>query len=147
MKNGNVMLLSTDFVAWYDDEGKELKRHSFLTSEVRSYRTTNESCILLCRANSYDAATRILAFDKDGKEMYNIIVDTRVTDVSVADGRLAVLTDGEVRLYDKKAPHSYHSVPLTGNYDQLLVCDQRDLLLCGDAKAVAVRADARKEEK
>lgn len=147
LENGNIMLLSTDFVAWYDGEGKELKRHSFLTDDVRSYRTTDEGCILLCRANSYDAATRILAFDKNGEEMYNIVIDTRVTDVAMADGRLAVLTDGEARFYDENAPLPYHAVPLTGSYDQLLVCDERDLLLCGDAKAVAVRTNARKEEK
>ncbi len=146
MENGKIMLLSTDFVAWYDDKGNETARYTFLSGDVRSFRTSSEGCILLCRANAYDASTRMLVFDKDGNEVYNIVTDARVADVSTADGSLAVLTDGEVRIYDEGTDLSYNSIPLTGSYGKLLVCDERDLLLCGDAKAVTVRADAHKEE-
>lgn len=146
MSDGGVMLLSTDFAAWYDAKGNETARHVFSSNGVRSFRTSDEGCILFCRANSYDASTRVLAFDKDGDEVYNIVVDVPVTDVSLAADALCVLTDGELRLYDKNDASSYHAIPLTGSYGKLLVCDGRDILLCGDAKAIAVRVDTRKEE-
>lgn len=147
MENGRIMLLSTNFVAWYDTKGNELVRHTFLSSEVVSYGALSEGCILLCRANSYDASTRILAFDKDGDEMYNIVTDAHVADVSFADDVLAVLTDGEVRMYSENADLSYGATPLKGNYDALLALSDREFLICGEAKAITVRAKAQGEEK
>ena len=146
MSDGTVMLLSTDFVAWYDSKGNETARRVFSSGDVRSFRTSAEGCILLCRANSYDATTRILAFDKNGDEVYNIVVDAGVTDAALCEGVLYVLTDGELCLYyDKNDASACDLTPLTGSYGALLVCDGRDIMLCGDGKAIAVRANVRRE--
>ena len=144
-QSGNVMLLSTDFVAWYDQKGNELTRYTFLTGDVLSYRTSDEGCVLLCRANAYDASIRLLAFDKDGNEVYNVTVESGVSDVAYVDGALAVLTDSELRLYRQSDAERYQTISFKGSYRSLLALSEREYLLCGTAKAVAVRFDANKE--
>lgn len=144
-QSGNVMLLSTDFVAWYDRKGNELTRYTFLSRDVLSYRTSDEGCVLLCRANAYDASIRLLAFDKNGDEVYNITVDGGVSDVSYANGVLAVLTDGELRLYRQNDAQSYGAIPFKGSYQTVLALSAREYLLCGTAKTITVRFDANEE--
>lgn len=144
-QSGNVMLLSTDFVAWYDRKGNELTRYTFLSRDVLSYRTSDEGCVLLCRANAYDASIRLLAFDKNGDEVYNITVDGGVSDVSYANGVLAVLLDGELRLYRQNDDQSYGAIPFKGSYQTVLALSAREYLLCGTAKTITVRFDANEE--
>ena len=145
-QSGKVMLLSTDFVAWYDQKGNELARHTFLPNDVRTFKTSDEGCVLVCRANAYDASVRLLAFDKDGDEVYNMIVEGSVSDVSLESGALSVLTGSELRLYRQNDAERYQAIPLKGKYQTLLAISEREYLLCGTAKTITVRFDASEEK-
>ena len=116
-----------------------------MSRDVLSYRASDEGCVLLCRANAYDASIRLLAFDKNGDEVYNITVDGGVSDVSYANGVLAVLTDGELRLYRQNDAQSYGAIPFKGSYQMVLALSAREYLLCGTAKTITVRFDANEE--
>lgn len=139
-ESGNVLLLSTDFVAWFDENGQELSRYTFISDQVRSYQTGAFGCVLVCRANAYDASVCVLAFDKNGREVYNITTDVRVKDVSYYGGVLGVLTDEGLLVYcDGESESAFHT-ELIGDYTVLMAYAENEFILCGDGKAIVVRA-------
>lgn len=139
-ENGNVVLLSTDCAIWFDEDGEEIARYSFAPESVRSFRTGAFGCALLCRANAYDADTRVLTFDKNGREVYNVTVEQTVLDLTLYDGTLALLLDGTLQVYrDGEATPTFEA-PLTAKYRALFANAQDEFTVCGDAKAIVVRA-------
>ncbi len=142
--SGKVMLLSTDCLVLFDTQGKELMRYSFDEGNVRSFRTGGFGCILFCRANSYDTATNILAFDKDGRQVYNITNETQVYDATLYGDTLGLLLQEELRVYRNGESDVADTISLKGDYDALLARDNEEFLLCGDAKAIVVRSNAAK---
>ena len=138
-ENGNVMLLSTDAVIWFDQKGNELARHAFMPEDVISYRLNEHGCLLLCRVSAERADRSLLVLDQKGREVYHVELAESVKD-AVYDGKgLGVLTDEALLLYRKGEEQPAGSTSLTGAYTSLMSCGEHEFFVCGDAKTVVVR--------
>lgn len=144
-EKGEVILLSTDFIVWYDKTGEELERHNFVDEDVRSFRMSAYGCVLLCRANTYDVSTRARVFDKSGDEVYNVVVDTDVRDATLYDSALAVLTDRELLVYRDGVSEPDTRTALKGDYTAICATAEDEFIVCGDARAIVVRAISEKD--
>ena len=136
---GDLVLLTTNAVYWFDASGQMRQTHAFSPNDVLSFRVDGESCLLLSRANAYDNATRVEAFDKAGNRVYNRIVDEAVLDAAWNGTALAVLTRGSLTVYPADSAEDSVSVPLKEGYRTLLPCENNEFMLCGDAKAITVQ--------
>ena len=139
LTDDGVMLLSTEFVAWFDLTGRELSRHTFLSASVQSYRLNEYGCVLSVRADSARADVRVLAFDNEGKEVYNIVTDGAPVDVMLYEETLGVLMSGNLSVYQNGNETPKFETSLTGDYTSILCCDRDELVLCGSGKAVLMR--------
>lgn len=137
--DGNLLLLATNAVYWFDASGKMLQTHTFSPDHVLSFRADDESCLLLSRANAYDNSTRVEVFDKAGNRVYNMTVEEAVLDAAWDGGTLAVLTRGKLTVYPADATKDSASVSLKEGYRTLLICENNEFMLCGDAKAITVQ--------
>ena len=136
---GNLMLLTTNALYWFDSSGQMLNTHTFSPSDVYSFRADGEGCVLLSRANAYNNDTRVEAFDKEGDRVYNITVTGAVLDAARCEMGLAVLTRGELAVYRTDSASDRVSVALKESYRVLLPCENNEFMLCGDAKAITVQ--------
>jgi hypothetical protein len=138
-EEGNIRLLSTDALYLFSAKGEELSCYQFSSSEVLSFRMTGDSCVMICRDDTSDRVTRVLAFDKMGNLEYNILVPRVARDACYVNGTLAVLCDGQLLLYRDTSEDTPIEVTLKGHYHTLLAYDNQEFLLCGDAKTIAVQ--------
>lgn len=136
---GNLMLLTTNALYWFDASGQMLNSHAFSPSDVYSFRADGEGCVLMSRANAYNNDTRVEAFDKEGNRVYNITVTGAVLDAARCEMGLAVLTRGELTVYRTDSASDRVSVTLKEGYRVLLPCENNEFMLCGDAKAITVQ--------
>lgn len=143
-ENGRIMLVCTDAVIWFDGEGRELRRHSFSADALRSLYATEQGCVLVSRANSYDTSTELLSLDKNGKQVYRITLPQSVSDVTLHDGTLGVLTSEELLIFQNGKDAPVDRIPFKGDYGALLTCSPNEFLLCGEAKAIVIRSDKAK---
>jgi hypothetical protein len=136
---GNLMLLTSNALYWFDASGQMLNSHAFSPSDVYSFRADGEGCVLMSRANAYNNDTRVEAFDKEGNRVYNITVTGAVLDAARCEMGLAVLTRGELTVYRTDFASDRVSVTLKEGYRVLLPCENNEFMLCGDAKAITVQ--------
>jgi len=137
-EDGNILLLSTDAVYLFDRLGEELGRYYISSSEVVSFEMTREACVIVCHEGVSDRTNRVLVFDKTGNLEYNVSVTAGLRDACYMDGILAILCDESLWMYQGEAEQPV-CVALTGDYHTLLAYDGSEFLLCGDAKAVAMK--------
>ena len=78
-------------------------------------------------------------FDKAGNRVYNMTVEEAVLDAAWDGGTLAVLTRGKLTVYPADATKDSASVSLKEGYRTLLICENNEFMLCGDAKAITVQ--------
>jgi hypothetical protein len=136
---GNLMLVTSNALYWFDASGQMLNSHAFSPSDVYSFRADGEGCVLMSRANAYNNDTRVEAFDKEGNRVYNITVTGAVLDAARCEMGLAVLTRGELTVYRTDFASDRVSVTLKEGYRVLLPCENNEFMLCGDAKAITVQ--------
>ena len=136
---GNLMLLTTNALYWFNSSGQMLNTHTFSPSDVYSFRADGEGCVLLSFANAYNNDTRVEAFDKEGDRVYNITVAGAVLDAARCEMGLAVLTRGELAIYPADSALENLTVTLKESYRVLLPCENNEFMLCGDAKAITVQ--------
>lgn len=139
LTDDGVMLLSTEFVAWFDLTGKELSRHTFSSASVHSYRLNEYGCVLSVRADLVRADMRVLAFDNEGRQVYNIVTNGAPEDVVLYQETLGVLTSGTLIAYQNGDETPTLETSLTGDYTSILCCDRDEFVLCGPGKAVVMR--------
>lgn len=136
---GNLMLLTSNALYWFDASGQMLNSHAFSPSDVYSFRADGEGCVLMSFANAYNNDTRVEVFDKEGNRVYNITVTGAVLDAARCEMGLAVLTRGELTVYRTDFASDRVSVALKESYRVLLPCENNEFMLCGDAKAITVQ--------
>ena len=141
----NELLLVTTAGIYRFNEQLELQASSSFTTEtVLSFRANEQGCVLVCRDNVYDTATRIIVFDKSTDQVYNISVSSEVYDVSYAFGVLSVLTKHELNVYRDGQSASYATASFSGEYTRLLAFNEEEFLVCGSAKAIVLRPNQKR---
>ena len=138
-EDGNISLLSTDALYIFNRQGEELNRISLSSTDVISFRETEDHRILLCRDRVSDRTSVIFVFDKMGNLEYNVSVSNIVKDAYCVDGGLAVLCDDALLLYRENTESPAQALELKGRYHTLLAYQSGEFVLCGDAKAIAVK--------
>lgn len=138
-EDGNICLLSTDALYFFNAQGDEISRHNVKASEVVSFQLTEAGCVLICRDDASDRVTRVLAFDKWGNLEYNVSVSGVARDVCYVSGSLAILLQDQLILYRDVTENTPVSLALKGSYYDILACENLEFVLCGDAKAIVVK--------
>ena len=137
--DGLVMLLSTDFVCFFDAEGNELSRHSIDTDRVVAHRTGSFGCVIVLRAASYDANAEVLAFNAKGQLCHHLTFTDSVRDAVLFGTTLSVLTDGMLACYAEGSDEAFDTAELTGQYTRIEAYAEGENYVCGEAKAITVR--------
>ena len=137
---GNVLLLTTDALYLFNTGGEQLNSYLFGHMDIRTYRADENGCVLVARANAYDAASRVMAFDKQGNVVYNVVIEQQVHDVYYQNGTLAVLGEKQLTVYRDHTSEDTVTLEFQGDYDRLLAYEgNEEFVLCGEAKAIVVK--------
>ena len=138
-EDGNISLLTTDALIVLSPQGEEISRYLLSPNDVLSYRLSEEGCVLVCRDQASDRSCRVLTFDKNGNLEYNISVSDVANDVYCVNGSLAVLLEGRLLLFRDPEEGEPTEVSFKGGYHTILAYNDQEFLLCGEAKAIAVK--------
>ena len=138
-EDGNICLLSTDALCFFNPQGQEISRHNLTASQVVSFQLTEAGCVLTCRDDVSDRSTRVLAFDKWGNLEYNVSVEGVARDVCYVFGSLAILLQDQLIFYRDVTESTPVELPLKGSYHHVLAYENLEFILCGDAKAITVK--------
>ena len=142
-EENELLLVTTTGIYRFNEQLEPVARNSFSADNVLRFRATEEGCVLVCRDNVYDTATRIIVFDKSTDQVYNISISSEVYDASYAYGVLAVLTKNELNVYRDGQSDPYATASFNGEYTKLLAYDEDEFLVCGPAKAVVLSPNER----
>ncbi len=140
---GELFLLTTSGAYRLDTKLEIVASCAFSTENVLSFRVDAQGCVLVCRDNVYDNASRVIVFDKSTDQVYNISVPSEVHDATYASGTLAVLTENELNVYRNGQSAPSATAAFNGEYTRLLAYDDDEYLVCGSAKAIVLRPDER----
>lgn len=138
---GDLLLVTTAGVYLLNAQLEITASNTFSTEEVLSFRADEQGCVLICRDNVYDNASRVIVFDKSTNLMYNVSVSSQVYDVSYTKGVLAVLTENELNIFRGGQDVPYAVAAFNGDYKKLLAYDGEEYLVCGRARAIVLRPD------
>ena len=136
---GLVMLLSTDFVCFFDAEGNELSRYTIDTDRAVAHRTGSFGCVVTLRTASHGARAEVLAFDAEGQLCYHLTELDSVRDAVLFGTTLSVLTDGQLACYTDGSTEPTDTAALTGQYTRIEAYGEGESYVCGEAKAITVR--------
>ncbi len=139
---GNILLLTTDSLRLYSADGELLNTQLLGEADIRSFRVDENGCVLIARANAYDATARVMAFDKTANQVYNVLVEDPLYDACYLNGTLALLGEKKLIVYQNHSNDDVTELTFQGTYHKVLAYeDGGELLLCGDAKAIVVKPD------
>ncbi len=139
---GNILLLTTDSLRLYSADGELLNTQLLGEADIRSFRVDENGCVLIARANAYDATACVMAFDKTAAQVYNVLVEEHVYDACCLNGTLAVLSEKKLTVYRDQSSGQAIVLNVHGNYSKVLAYEKTgEFLLCGEAKAIVVKPE------
>ncbi len=139
---GNILLLTTDALYLYNTQGQQQNVYLFGDLDIRAFRADGNGCVLMTRANAYDATTRVMAFDKQGNQVYNVVSEDQIYDACYLDGTLAVLGEEQLTVYRDHTSEAIATATFQASYETVLAYEENgEFILCGEAKAIVVKPE------
>jgi len=129
LESERYALVTNRSITIFNDKFDELDKYEFPTATVTGFSLDAEGC-----AVSYieDSKTTVIAFDKEGKMLYNDNVYRNVTDIGVFGGYIFLRTEsGVIRINPKTSKEE----ELLSDQGKMLTYDENTVLVCGSSKA------------
>ena len=136
------MLYTTVGLYCFDADGNRIAFQAIDADEVQSVSLGTDGCIVISRANNYNASTRVRVFDKTGNLSYTMKTEQQVLSACLLQsGRLCLRFQNAVSVYEPDAMLPLSTLPVQGSYETMLPYAEDEILLCGRARALCVRID------
>ena len=122
---GGFALLTLSGIYWYDIDGNAVSSYEF--SKVPfNYSVSDIYYIVIIPKNIVGSVNQIVIFSSDGKQLYEGMIEERITDIAVSDyGFAYVLTQGQAIMIDIEN-NTETSVPISMQAKKILPAGGRE---------------------
>ena len=134
LENGKLAVITNKSIRLYEvdisnDKFNEITNISFNGAKLNAFCASDSGAAV---AVSDGASKKVFAFDKNGKEIYNSVVNDNVSDIGVCEGYIFMKTiTGVVRLDTWNKQSNF--LPCEGS--KMLIYGEDTAIVCGDARA------------
>lgn len=136
--SGAITVLCGDKIVFYSQKGSQLSSFHFENGRLGGV-DLNEYGAAVCLTSPISAEeNRLLAFDKNGKIVYNEVVGGRIKQIARAGNALYLLKTETLERLDLQSGKLLQAACITDNR-RILAVNEEDVLLCSSKKAEYVR--------
>ena len=132
---GGFALLTLSGIYWYDIDGNAVSSYEFSKVPFK-YSVSDIYYIVIIPKNIVGSVNQIVIFSSDGKQLYEGMIEERITDIAVSDyGFAYVLTQGQAIMIDIEN-NTETSVPISMQAKKILPAGEGTVLLAYSSRAV-----------
>lgn len=136
MSDGKLSLATDGSVNILDNNEYELYDSMSFNGELRAVYASEDGIVVALKEGALNDVNTVMAFDKDGKVLYNELVRESIREIAVLGRHIFIKTDAGVARINADTGEEEE---LGSQAGKMLIYDESTAIVCGESKAVYIK--------
>lgn len=136
MSDGKLSVATNGSVSILDNSEYEVYDYINFEGELRAVYASENGVAVAVKEGVLNDVNTVIAFDKDGKVLYNELVRESVREIAVLGRHIFIKTDAGVARINADTGEEEE---LSSQAGKMLIYDESTAIVCGESKAVYIK--------